>query len=172
MQGQQQLANTTTVISSVNSAYPSSPSQMPHNASSMSDTPPPLTPVSQHSISPPTVGQSHSHNHTPVSPYSQQSSPGGGHAVKFFGGVAPYHTGGIIMSPSYSPDASTYAHHYIGDGQESYMARQRNNSGGDHYRTPSPTNNNNHHDLTSSAAAMTNMVMHSGPAFLKLESSE
>lgn len=165
-----------TVISSatnnINNAYPSSPLQLPPTTDcSSTDTPPPLTPVSQPSISPPTVG----HPHTPVSPYSHQSSSSPkGHALKFFGGAAPYHTG-PLMSPSYSPDASSYAHQYSVDAMnahDSYMARHRNNGatpadGGLYVeRTPSPRD----HEISTRMSS--NIVMHGHHPFLKMESSE
>lgn len=160
-----------TVISSAtsnNSAYPSSPIQLPPTTDcSSTDTPPPLTPVSQPSISPPTVG----HPHTPVSPYSHQSSSPKGHALKFFGGAAPYHSG-PLMSPSYSPEASSYAHHYDAmNVQDSYMARHRNNGvdGGLYVdRTPSPVARE--HDISTRMAS--NIVMHGHHPFLKMESTE
>lgn len=173
-QQQQSIPTMSTVISSV---YPGSPSHLPPTSTSLTETPPPLTPVSQHSISPPTVG----HPHTPVSPYSHQSSPKG-HAVKFFGGAPPF-SSGHLMSPSYSPEISAYAHHHYNvdalNAHESYMSRHRNNHNNNnnsvdgHYanRTPSPPNDLSGGGL-SAAAVMTNMTMHGHPSFLKLESTE
>lgn len=85
------------------------------------------------------------------------------------------------MSPSYSPEISSYAHHQYNEAlnahHESYMSRHRNNvhSGGDgHYvnRTPSPPNDLSGSGM-SAAAVMTNMGMHGHhPSFLKMESTE
>lgn len=88
------------------------------------------------------------------------------------------------MSPSYSPDMSSYVHHHqynveAANPHESYMSRQRGLTMEGHYfnRTPSPQNHREH-DLSgggslSTAPVMSNVVMHHGhPTYLKLESSE